>query len=344
MLKKKLLSVFDKKITLTPPPIWIMRQAGRYLPEYRKIRESLGGFLDLCYNPEKAAEVTLQPIKRFDLDAAIIFSDILILPHSMGLNVHFEEGEGPVVERILQESDLKKLKIDKDNEKLQRVYEAISLTRATLRRDKALIGFVGAPWTVATYVLEGRGKHDFSYSREVAYSNPKFVAALIEKLTEQTIHHLLSQIKAGADIVQIFDSWAGVLGEAEYEEFVIKPTIQIVKEIKKQYPNTPIIGFPRGSGYLYEKYISNTGVDAVGLDQNVPISTMAKFQEKIVVQGNLDPVVLLSDKETIKKKAEDILDKVGRNGKFIFNLGHGILPRTPIENVEYLVECVRSKV
>jgi uroporphyrinogen decarboxylase len=342
MLDKKILDVLNKKNTHKTPPIWIMRQAGRYLPEYKKIRESTGSFLNLCYNPQKAAEVTLQPIKRFDFDAAIIFSDILIVPHSMGLNVHFEQGEGPVVERILHEAELSKLKIDQENEKLQKTYEAISLVRATMSNDKALIGFTGAPWTVATYILEGRGKHDFRYSRKIAYSEPKFLESLIDKLVEQTTYHLLGQIKAGANLVQIFDSWSGVLGEIEYEKFVIKPTIKIIQEVKKQYPDVPIIGFPRGSGYLYERYIKDTGIDAVGVDQNIPIKNMVQFQESVVVQGNLDPVILLTDKRVIEEKVEYILSQVNKNGKFIFNLGHGIMPETPIENVEFLVDCVRS--
>lgn len=339
MLKKFLLPFNDSYNEIAP--LWIMRQAGRYLPEYRKIRESLGGFLDLCYNPSKAAEVTMQPIDRFDFDAAIIFSDILIVPHSLGLEVHFEQGEGPRVERVTGVNDLGKLKIDPNSEKLQRVYEALTIVKSRLLGDKALIGFVGGAWTVATYMLEGRGKHDFTHSRKVAYSDPKFLHSLIDIITEQTVCHILGQIKAGADVIQIFDSWAGVLGGREYEEFIIKPTIKIVSEVKKHYPDVPIIGFPRGSGYLYEKYIELTGVNGIGVDQTVPLSRMVSWGESLVVQGNMDPVVLLAGKEAIARKVDEIMTV--RPKKFIFNLGHGILPETPIENVEFLVSCVRGK-
>jgi len=353
MLSKKFLSVFtnrhceeysseaiNKPVT---PPIWIMRQAGRYLPEYRAIRETLGGFLDLCYNPKFAAEVTLQPIKRFDFDAAIIFSDILIIPHSLGLDVRFEQGEGPRVERILDAKDLVKLKVNPGDEKLQRVYEAISLVKASLPTDKTLIGFVGSPWTVATYILEGRGKHDFAFSRKIAYQNPDFLSDLIKIITQQTVSHIVGQVKAGAEVIQLFDSWSGVLPESEYRKFVIEPTIEIVREIKKLHPNVPLIGFPRGSGFLYESYIDETMVDGIGIDQNVPLKTMTSFQKKVVVQGNLDPVVLLTNKDVIGKKVDEIMGSVSKEN-FIFNLGHGILPETPIENVEFLVEYIRSKV
>ncbi len=340
MLHNKFLGTFLSKSSKTPP-IWIMRQAGRYLPEYRAIRESLGGFLDLCYNPQFAAEVTLQPIKRFDFDAAIIFSDILIVPHSLGLDVHFEQGEGPRVERITEEKDLTKLKISPNDDKLQKVYEAISLVKSKLPTDKTLIGFVGSPWTVATYILEGRGKHDFHFSRQIAYQNPDFLTMLIRIITEQTITHILGQISAGADVIQLFDSWAGVLCEPEYTKFVIEPTTLIVNSIKALHPNVPIIGFPRGSSILYEKYIDATGVNGIGVDQNIPLKTMDLLQKKVVVQGNLDPVVLLTNKDVIARKVDDIFAGCDVSNNFIFNLGHGILPETPIENVEFLVNYVR---
>lgn len=336
---KKFLTTFDGTHHEIPP-LWIMRQAGRYLPEYRKIRENMGGFLDLCYSPSNAAEVTLQPINRFGFDAAIIFSDILVIPHSLGLDVHFEQGEGPRVERILESGDLGKLKIDPHEEKLHKVYEAIALVKSKLPEDKALIGFVGGAWTVATYILEGKGKHDFTHSRKIAYSDPKFLHNLIDIITAQTIHHILGQIKAGAEVIQIFDSWAGVLGGQEYEEFIIKPTAKIVREVKKHCPNVPIIGFPRGSGFLYEKYIELTGINGIGVDQTVPVSKMASWGEHIVVQGNMDPVVLLSGKDAIAKKVDEIM--ASRPKKFVFNLGHGILPETPVENVEFFVYYLRG--
>lgn len=340
MSDQKLLDLFQNKINKTPP-IWIMRQAGRYLPEYREIRSEVGSFLDLCYNPEKAAEVTLQPLKRFKLDAAIIFSDILIIPHSMGLNVTFEKDMGPRVEIIDNDSDFNKLTIDSNNKKLLKVYEAISLVKRTLPTEKTLIGFVGAPWTVATYIIEGKGGHNFHKSKLIAYLEPKFLEKLIDMITQQTIYHILGQIKAGAEVIQIFDSWAGVLGEVNYRKFVITPTKRIIKEVKKIYPDIPIIGFPKGSGILYEEYIAKTGVDGVSCDYNVTLKQMEEFAKNIVVQGNLSPLILLSHQSVIQERAALILEAmVGK--KFIFNLGHGILPETKIENVEFLVDYVRN--
>ncbi len=340
MSDKKLLNIFQNRLD-NSPPVWIMRQAGRYLPEYKEVRNNTGSFLDLCYNPLMAAEVTLQPIKRFDLDAAIIFSDILIIPHSLGLEVSFEKDMGPKVEIIDEESKLSQLKINPVSEKLEKVYEAISLVKTRIDSQKTLIGFVGAPWTVATYILEGKGKHAFEKSKLIAYKKPEFLQKLIDVITQQTIFHILGQIKAGADVIQIFDSWAGVLGEVDYRKFVINPTKQIIKEVKKTYPDVPIIGFPKGSGFMYYEYIANTGIEGVGLDHTVTLNQMSEFAKNIVVQGNLDPVVLLSSKEVIAERAGLILDAM-INKRFIFNLGHGILPDTPIENMEFLIEYVRN--
>lgn len=338
----KILELFnpDSNI-LSSPPIWIMRQAGRYLPEYKKVRSEVGTFLDLCYNPEKSAEVTLQPIDRFDMDAAIIFSDILTIPHSLGLYVSFAENYGPKVEVIDSNEGISKLKIDRNNEKLHKTYEAISLVKSKLPYGKALIGFVGAPWTIATYILEGKGKHNFEKSRKIAYNDPCFLDNLIDVIVNQSIFHILGQIKAGADIIQIFDSWAGVLSEVDYDRFVINPTIKIIKEVRSSYPNIPIIGFPKGSGYLYESYISKTNVNAIGLDSSIPINKIYDFSKNTVVQGNLDPVILLSNKELIAERTDMLLKKLS-NSRYIFNLGHGILPDTPIENVEFLIKCVRT--
>lgn len=343
MSKNKILEIFNPNFNIpSTPPIWIMRQAGRYLPEYKKIREDIGSFLDLCYNPSKSAEVTLQPIDRFDLDAAIIFSDILTIPHSLGLDVSFEKDHGPKVEIIEDSKGLSKLKIDKDNKKLHKTYEAISLVKSRLSKNKALIGFIGAPWTISTYILEGKGKHNFEKSRKIAYNDPSFLDNLIAIIAEQSISHILGQIKAGADVIQIFDSWAGILSEVDYERFVINPTIKIIKLVKSHYPDVPIIGFPKGSGYLYENYISKTSVNAISIDSSIPVNKIYDFSKlNVVVQGNLDPVILLSNKNLIKERAELLLTKLS-NTRFIFNLGHGILPETPIENVEFLIKCVRT--
>lgn len=321
-------------------PIWCMRQAGRYMSEYQAVRKDTGSFLDLCYNPKKAAEVTLQPISRFDFSGAIIFSDILVLPHALGWSVKFEENIGPVLGQFKSAEDFRYLE-GKDIGYLQKVYEAISIVRKTLASDKFLIGFAGSPWTVASYMLEGKSKKDFSASKKFLYQERELAISLINLLTEHTISHLIGQIKAGCNVIQLFDSWSGMLSGIEYEEFIIKPTKKIVDSIKEQYSDIPVIGFPKGSGFWYEKYIDITGIDVVGVDQFVPIAKMREWQEKIVIQGNLDPVILLTNKQLIKKAVDDILLNIDHQN-YIFNLGHGILPTTPVENVEFLVNYVKE--
>lgn len=321
-------------------PIWFMRQAGRYLPEYMEIRKDSSDFLELCYDSEKAKKVTLQPIDRFDFDAAIIFSDILVLPHALGWKVAFKKGEGPILQKFETDKDLLYINNDFDK-KINCIYDTVNKVRLSLDKNKSLIGFAGSPWTVASYMLEGKGKQDFSVSKNFLYNNKKLALQLIDIITEKTIEYLLGQINAGVDIIQLFDSWAGVLSGEEYEDFVIKPTKKIVSLVKRKYPSLPIIGFPRGSGYLYQEYIDQTDIDAIGVDQFVPINIMKKWQENIIVQGNFDPVLLLGKKEIIEKKANDILTCLDSKN-FIFNLGHGILPNTPIENVQFLVNYVRN--
>ena len=321
-------------------PIWFMRQAGRYLPEYMEIRKNVTDFLELCYDSEKAKTVTLQPIDRFDFDAAIIFSDILVLPHALGWKVAFKKGEGPILQKFESDRDLININNNFDK-KINCIYDTVNKVRASLDKSKSLIGFAGSPWTVASYMLEGKGKQDFSVSKNFLYNKKKLALELIDIITEKTIEYLLGQINAGADIIQLFDSWAGVLSGEEYEGFVIKPTKKIVSSIKEKHPSLPIIGFPRGSGYLYQEYINQTNIDAIGVDQFVPLDIMKKWQENIVVQGNFDPVLLLGNKEVIQKKAKDILTCLN-NKNFIFNLGHGILPNTPMENVQFLVNYVRN--
>ena len=321
-------------------PIWFMRQAGRYLPEYMEIRKDSSDFLELCYDSEKAKKVTLQPIDRFDFDAAIIFSDILVLPHALGWKVAFKKGEGPILQKFETDKDLLYINNDFDK-KINCIYDTVNKVRLSLDKNKSLIGFAGSPWTVVSYMLEGKGKQDFSVSKNFLYNNKKLALQLIDIITEKTIEYLLGQINAGVDIIQLFDSWAGVLSGEEYEDFVIKPTKKIVSLVKRKYPSLPIIGFPRGSGYLYQEYIDQTDIDAIGVDQFIPINTMKKWQENIIVQGNFDPVLLLGKKEIIEKKANDILTCLDSKN-FIFNLGHGILPNTPIENVQFLVNYVRN--
>jgi uroporphyrinogen decarboxylase len=324
----------DSKTT----PIWLMRQAGRYLPEYREIRNIHKDFLSMCYNSKIASEITLQPIKRFDFDAAIIFSDILVIPHNLGVNIRFEENIGPIVEKI---DNLEQIRNFKDHGYLENIYEAVSITRSNLNKEKSLIGFAGSPWTVATYLLDEKNKKDFVESRKKIYRNDNLVQNLIEILTNETIRYLKNKIRSGCDIIKIFDSWCGVLSEDDFEELVIKPTARIVKEIKKDYPDITIIGFPKGAGYLYENYLNKTKIDVLAMDYTVPVSIMKKFQERITVQGNLDPVIMLCDKRIIEERVKNIMDNLSQK-PFIFNLGHGILPNTPIENVEFLVNYIRN--
>ena len=322
-------------------PIWLMRQAGRYLPEYLNIR-SQHSFLNLCYNANLISEVTLQPIQRFGFDAAIIFSDILVIPHALGLDVKFIEKLGPQVQQIKNSEDLyliKKLDLDQ----LNPIYEGISQVREKLDKNKVLIGFVGAPFTLLTYIIEGKGgyKTHFEQTKLQLFNQPNLIDKIINILEEAIIKHLSLQIEAGVDMIQIFDSWAGILAEDEYFKYVIEPTKRIVNNIKSKYPEIPITGFPRLSGSLYHDYIRETNIDCVSIDPLVRLSEAKLMQEKVVVQGNLDPLILFSNKEVIKEKITNICNKLGSKN-FIFNLGHGIMPKTPIENVEYLIELVKN--
>ncbi|RYE06160.1 MAG: uroporphyrinogen decarboxylase [Rickettsiaceae bacterium] len=321
-------------------PIWFMRQAGRYLPEYKEVRRNTGNFLDLCYNPSKAAEVTLQPITRFDFDGAIIFSDILVLPHALGWDVRFEEQVGPILRQFKTEQDFTCLN-NSNKDCLQKVYEAISIVSSKLAKDKFLIGFAGSPWTVMSYMLEGRGKQDFSVSKKFIYQQRELAKKLLDIITEETTIHLVNQVTAGCNVIKLFDSWSGILSENEYREFVIEPTKKIIFSIREKLPDVPIIGFPRGSNFLYEKYIEETKIDVVAVDQFIPISEMCRWQKNITVQGNLDPVILLTNKQIIAKYTDYILSNVSSKN-YIFNLGHGVLPTTPIENVEFLIDYVRK--
>lgn len=333
-----LIDTFNKKNTKRP--VWFMRQAGRYLPEYMKIRNSVGGFLELCYDPRRASEVTLQPIKRFDLDAAILFADILILPHILGWDVSFVEGKGPVLRAFGSERDFSRLS-DRFSDRVNNIYETVGRVRSSLPRETSLIGFAGSPWTVVSYMLEGGAKKDFSTSKNFLYNKPDTAKKLIDLISDKTIEYLSGQIDAGADVIQLFDSWSGMLNGMQYDDFVVYPTKKIVSILKDRYPNVRIIGFPRGSGYNYEKYIKHVGVDGVGVDQFVPLPEMRKWQKNILVQGNLDPVVLLGSKKSIEFYAGEILSSLD-NKNFIFNLGHGILPSTPVQNVKHLVNYVKQ--
>lgn len=332
----KLINVLNGGKSPTPP-IWIMRQAGRYLPEYRAIRSDVKNFLELCYTPKLASEVTLQPIRRFGFDAAIIFSDILVIPDALGVKVEFVKNEGPKLGRF----ELSNLKTSNIKSHLNPVFEALELTKSKLGTETALIGFSGAPWTLACYMIEGGGSKNFELVREAAIRDEKFFEVLIEILTESVIEYLSLQIKAGADVVKLFDSWAGILPPNQLQKWVINPTKKIVSEIKKKHPKIPVICFPRGIGMNYLEFSKQVGSNALALDQTVERS-WAKKNLQQVLQGNLDNFLLAfgSEKE-IEKEVMEILKTFG-DQPFVFNLGHGILPETPIENVELVLKLVRA--
>jgi uroporphyrinogen decarboxylase len=327
---------------LAVPPIWLMRQAGRYLPEYRALRTKAPDFLSFCLMPELAAEATLQPIRRFAFDAAIVFSDILVVPYALGQRVGFREGEGPSLEALTGESDIRKLEPNRAIERIAPVQETLRQVRTALPKDVALIGFAGAPWTVATYMVEGGTSRDFIRTKRWAFSDPTGFAALIDRLVSTTTDYLLGQIEAGAEAIQLFDSWAGVLPEAEFRRWVIEPTARITRTLKARYPSVPIIGFPRCAGVLYEAYTENSGIDAVSLDSAVPLAWAREhLQARHTVQGNLDPVLLLTGGPAMAAAVRGIVTAL-RGRPFVFNLGHGILPETPPEHVTALVEHVRG--
>jgi uroporphyrinogen decarboxylase len=324
------------------PPIWMMRQAGRYLPEYREVRARAGGFLDLCFTPEFAAEVTLQPIRRFNFDAAIIFSDILVIPHALGRSVRFEVGEGPRLDPLDTPDKVATLSEAADFTKLEPVYEALRRVRRELDASIALIGFCGAPWTVATYMVAGQGTPDQAPARMMAYRHPDAFAKIIDALVENSIHYLTGQLEAGADVLQIFDTWAGVLPPREFQRWSIEPTRRIVAGVRAQAPGARIIGFPRGAGAQLPGYVEATGVDAVSIDWAAePSLIRERVQNRVAVQGNLDPLVLIAGGSALDRAIDDVLANYAA-GRLIFNLGHGIQPETPIAHVEQMVKRVRD--
>ncbi len=326
--------------TAYPPPIWMMRQAGRYLPEYRDTRKRAGSFLDLCYNPDLAVEVTLQPIRRFGFDASILFSDILVVPHALGRDLRFEEGRGPLMTPIGPE-EVQAIDGTGFHEHLAPVYETVSRLRRELPLSTALIGFCGAPWTVATYMIAGHGTPDQAPARLFAYQYPEVMARLLDLLADHSADYLVRQVSAGADAVQIFDSWAGVLDEASFEAFCVAPVTRMVKRLRAVHPHAPVIGFPRGAGSLYDTFRQKTRVDALGLDWTVPLSHAARLQSGGAVQGNLDPLRLVAGGRALRDGVDAILTALG-HGPLVFNLGHGIVPETPIEHVETMIRQVRA--
>jgi uroporphyrinogen decarboxylase len=328
---------------LSPPPIWLMRQAGRYLPEYRAVRAKVEGFLELCYTPALAAELALQPIRRYGFDAAILFSDILVVPDALGQGVVFAEGEGPRLEPMRRANDLGRLRPAATRPKFDRVCEAVARLRQDLPRDTALIGFCGAPWTVASYMVEGGGSPDQAQARLWAYRDATGFGQLIELLVATSIDYLCAQVAAGADVLQIFDTWAGTLPDAEFQRWVVAPTQCIVAGVRSRYPHVPIIGFPRGAGSKIGGYVEATGVGGVACDTAMPLAEMAAIASDrgIVVQGNIDPMLLVLGGDPCDAAVRQLLHAM-RGRRFICNLGHGVRPETPPEHVARLVALVRG--
>jgi uroporphyrinogen decarboxylase len=318
-----------------------MRQAGRYLPEYRAIRQKVPNFLTLCLNPALAAEVTLQPIRRFGFDAAILFSDILVVPYALGQQVSFEGGEGPQLDAVADPAAFKRLAAVIDHEKLAPIYEAVTRVKQDLPPEVALLGFCGAPWTVATYMIAGCGTSDQRPARLFAYQHPDAFSGLIDRLVEASASYLVRQFEAGVDAVQIFDTWAGVLPDEGFRKWCITPTAKIVADVRQRIPGARIIGFPRGAGTRLDGYADAVPVDAVGLDWMIDSGfARQRIQCKRTVQGNLDPLALLAGGAALDRGIEAIVETFGQ-GPFIFNLGHGVLPDTPVAHVERLVARVR---
>jgi len=339
MTDKSLLAVLrgEKR---TPAPIWLMRQAGRYLPEYRELRAQKGGFLELCYDPESAAEVTLQPIRRFGFDGAILFSDILVIPHALGQDLRFEAGEGPRLAPPLADAALGGLA--KAPERLLPIYETVRRVAAALPSQTTLLGFAGSPWTVATYMVAGQGSKDQSAARTLAYSDPQRFESIIAAIVTATVDYLSGQIKAGVDAVQLFESWAGNLSPAQFERWVIAPNSAIVEQLRARHPDTPIIGFPKGAGGKLAAYARETGVDVLGLDETVdPVWADKILPPGLPVQGNLDPLALLTGGQALDEGVDRILAAF-TDRPHIFNLGHGITPDVPIVHVEALLRRVRG--
>ena len=339
--QKRLLRALHGEV-LERPPIWLMRQAGRYLPEYRVLRAKAGSFLELCYSPELAAEITLQPLRRFALDAAILFADLPLVADALGQKLLYRDGEGPVREPIRSAADLTRLDAAALHQRLAPVYETVRRVATALPAGAALIGFAGAPWTLATYMVEGGGSADHAYSKRWAFADPMGFQRLIDLLTEAIAAYLERQIEAGAEAVQIFDSWAGALPAAAFHRWCVEPVAAIVRRLKAQHPEVPIIAFPRGAGFGYEGYAKATGASAVGIDSGVPLQwAAAVLQTASCLQGNLDPQLLVVGGTPMRQETERILQVLGR-GPLVFNLGHGITQATPPEHVGQLVEQVRS--
>jgi uroporphyrinogen decarboxylase len=324
------------------PPVWIMRQAGRYLPEYREIRAKMKSVLELCFSPKLAAEVTLQPIRRFGFDAAILFSDILVIPHALGRRVRFVGGEGPKLDPIDEPSMIAKLADQVDQKTLAPIYETIALVKGMLPSSVSFLGFCGAPWTVATYMIAGKGTSDQVPARLFAYRYPDAFSKLIDILVDASANYLTAQFNAGVEAVQIFDTWAGVLPPDEFKRWSIEPTQRIIAALRRQVPAACVIGFPRGAGTMLESYVSALPLNAVGLDWTIDRGfARERIQRRVAVQGNLDPLVLLAGGAALNREVDAVREAFA-GGPFVFNLGHGILPETPIAHVEQMLKRLRG--
>ena len=324
------------------PPVWMMRQAGRYLPEYREVRARAGGFLNLCFTPELAAEVTLQPIRRFGFDAAILFSDILVVPHALGRSVRFEAGEGPRLDPIETVAAIDALPTQADAAIFAPVYETLRRVKQELDPAVTLLGFCGAPWTVATYMIAGQGTPDQAPARLFAYREPNAFQKLIDILIDASIGYLSAQLEAGADAVQLFDTWAGTLPPEQFSRWSVEPAQRIVSGIRARIPDARIIGFPRGAGALLPDFVERTGVDAVSIDwASEPGLMRERVQSRVALQGNLDPLALIAGGDALDRAVDGVLSNYA-DGRLIFNLGHGIQPETPIAHVERMVQRVRD--
>lgn len=332
-----------KNEPLDRPPVWLMRQAGRYLPEYLETRARAGSFMNLCQTPELACEVTLQPIRRFGFDAAILFSDILTIPNAMGLELFFTEGEGPQFQKPVRSlDDIRQLPIPDPMQSLRYVMDTVTLIKKSLGDTIPLIGFAGSPWTLASYMLEGKSSRDFIVSKALLYSQPQAMQLLLDKLSASVSAYLLAQIESGVDIVMLFDSWGGTLSTPAYQQFSLASMQKIIDTLRKQAPHIPIITFTKG-GHLWLEQIQQTGTDAIGIDWTIDLTVARqKLGTDICLQGNLDPTLLFTNPTVVTEQVKNIIAQNNQNSGHIFNLGHGILPKTPIENVEALVAAVKS--
>jgi uroporphyrinogen decarboxylase len=347
-MTKKILRVLNGE-AVWPPPVWLMRQAGRFLPEYRAVRATTGGFMDLCTTPEKAAEVTLQPVRRFGMDAAILFSDILVLPWALGQDLQFEEGEGPVLPPIRTAEQVEALDVARVRGAIAPILETVRLVRAALdERERegegqaTLIGFAGSPFTVACYMVEGGGSKEFAHVRAMAHGQPELFEALMEKIITATITYLSAQVLSGAEAIMLFDSWSGVLSPGLFRKHVIEATARIVAKMRERFPRTPIIGFPRLAGLMLGEYAAGTGVQGVAIDTSAePGIAASMIPAHMAIQGNLDPLALVAGGASLEGEAAAILQAL-KGRPHIFNLGHGILPQTNPEHVAALVAQIRA--